>query len=668
MLRLPHRASLYWEAAVRLVVVGTVSLSVVGLVLGYFGMYVPALVVPFTGACAAALWWLWPDRDVRDPHDAGAAWWVGLLVIGALTLLHVVHAGHYLFVTRDPGFYALMGLELADGGDLTFAGIPDVFARTKGLSFSGQGYALSSSGDVTYSQSFHGFSVVMAPLAWVGGTSLYLKAPAVIGGLSLIVFRRLAVRITSSGWIATALTAALGVSLPFAVFARDPYSEILSLLFVLGTLLVLAEGAPTPRRLAVAGVVAGAGAGVRIDGLLFCAGILFVMLCLPMLGGRRPSSQQVGATVLGLGVPTAIGYAVGAGRSPRYFSDLGPEVAGQLFVLAAAVVAVVIVVVVREFAVRGRGPWTWLRLHDPRRSNVVAVSVAVAGYAWWFLAPAALELHRGKGIPLVAGLQEREGAVVDATRTYGEASLQRLGWHYGDLVVLFAVLGTALAVRSVMRRRTAPLFCVLVVGASAAPYLMVPQITPDMPWAMRRFLPIVIPIMLLLAGHALNHVRNALLASPWVVGALLVAVVGAPALVLAPVAGVRRDVPAVALVETICEAVPDDTAMVIENSRMAVIAPRTLSSLCDIDVATLDPDHDPEDAVVAAARAATEHKQRLVLLVSRDAAIPEALAAERRVPVGLGFEFIRRTLGHVPSTSEAGRYDLDLVFLAPERG
>jgi hypothetical protein len=356
------------------------------------------------------------------------------------------------------------------------------------------------------------------------------------------------------------------------VLTRAPYSEALSLLLVLGVLLVLVERGPTWRQYLVAGLIAGAGSAVRIDALQFSTALLLVMAVGAASHGRR-GRQAVAAGALGLAATSVIGYAVGCAASPVYFSDLRSGVLLQLGLLV--VVALAALVSSRERS--------W-RLAARDRSSSPTVPSAV-----WPRPPRGswASLRSRGGLPdpccsrstdkdngLVRRLQEEEGGVVDGTRTYGEMSFDRIAEFSGELAVFFGIVGAALAVGAFVRRRDPIAGPLLIPGALAAPYLVLPGITPDLPWAMRRFLTVVIPVMLLLAGYGLRQLRGWTRAPRPLQAGVLAFLVAIPAVTSAPVFTVREGVPTLAFVDEVCDALPEDAALIITNGYMGVVGSR----------------------------------------------------------------------------------------------
>ena len=100
----------------------------------------------------------------------------------------------------------------------------------------------------------------------------------------------------------------------------------------------------------------------------------------------------------------------------------------------------------------------------------------------------------------IAAAQRAAGVGVDGTRSYDEMTVTWLGWYLGPLTLVLAVAGTALLMRrSIVGWRPEVLVLLATLGIPALLYLIRPAITPDHIWAMRRFLPAVIPAALLMA-------------------------------------------------------------------------------------------------------------------------------------------------------------------------
>ena len=193
-----------------------------------------------------------------------------------------------------------------------------------------------------------------------------------------------------------------------------------------------------------------------------------------------------------------------------------------------------------------------------------------------------------------------------------------LGWYLGPVTVVLAVIGTALLVRqSIVRGRPEILVLLATLGVPALLYLIRPAITPDHVWAMRRFLPAVIPAALLMAGWLLPRVHRAAVrrwervgVAVLVAGVLLAPLATWGSLITTTEYGGRAD-----QVATICAAVEGKRVVVVRNGGPPWLP--TLRIMCDADVVEIGPGTTAEE--LAAIRRAwggevlvlTDTKQRL---------------------------------------------------------
>lgn len=662
-----ERWSRRWEVSVRALVAAVTSLAAGGLLLGFAGAYEPLPLVVVTVFGTALLTWAWNRLQPGsvDPEDGGLALLAGVAGVIGITVYHAAHAGNFLLMTRDPAFYNLAALELARDGDLVLAGLSERLQSIGGVLPVER--PITPTGDRTggYIQGFHGLGAVIAPLHWLGGLHLLLKGPALFGGATLLLLRRLAARFVSP-WSATAVTLGFGLSIPFAVFNRDPYSESIFLFFVLAGMLVLLEGDLTPTRAALTGVLAGASATGRVDALLVVAGFVVVLGTVPVIVERRrlrPVELASGAAALG--GTTALFLLLGRARSPGYVSDLREEVVGSVAVLVLGVGGTVALLVV-VWLLRRRG-FDSTRLRHPRFVAGAGALVVALGLAWWLLAPAVIELHKTDGPPLVSGLQAREGADIDQQRTYGEESLARLAMHYGDLAVVLAIGGAAFVVARLLQVRDRSLYVLAVIGATSLPYLVQPRISSDLPWAMRRFYPVTIPVMLVLAGLAVDWLQReggprVRAASP----ALLVALVGLPALALGPVGGVRHAYPVASVIEgSICEVLPPDALLVLEDPFWARSAGPALHQVCELEVVSMLEAADRPSTIADLADVAAAEGRVLGILSRDGVALPEGLGVSRRSDVDFSVEVVQRTVEKLPAGGEPVGFSVDLLVVEP---
>lgn len=206
------------------------------------------------------------------------------------------------------------------------------------------------------------------------------------------------------------------------------------------------------------------------------------------------------------------------------------------------------------------------------------MAIVAAGAFASFVRPEVQEVHRSEGRfsdaydTWVARLQAEAGTEVDGTRRYGELSMRWLGWYLGPPTLAAGVVGlAALARRSRLPGglHHVPFVAVFLVGAGA--YLWEPSIAPDHLWAMRRFVPLALPGLVVAAfvfvQGAWDRPRRRL---GWVAKGLGLAVATA-GLVFAvqglwPLRSARADAPRLAALERLCDTVGPRSAVVVLGS------------------------------------------------------------------------------------------------------
>jgi hypothetical protein len=244
------------------------------------------------------------------------------------------------------------------------------------------------------------------------------------------------------------------------------------------------------------------------------------------------------------------------------------------------------------------------------------------------------------GALVVAGIQEQQGLPLDPSRSYYEQSLHWLAWYLGWPLIVVAVLGAAwLARRAVLDRypsRPTPwplVLCMLLGGTALA--LWKPGITPDHPWADRRFVQVALPAVVLCATAATAAVARAVRhrGIPWAkVGhgarrsVVVVAVLAGVAALVAPAAvassrlvGGRTEQGELSVVHQVCRSLePGDVVLMVGN-RARNEWTGTLRVLCGVPTAQLWQQIGQEAGVAAIERVAQRiHATggQLVLLAS----------------------------------------------------
>jgi hypothetical protein len=609
------------EALPLLVPAMVAAFSLVAMAALQAGRFQPLVVVPV--GLLAAVGAAWSVGLTRPEPLSGTRWLDGValgLVLG-FAALNLRYSAQIIDVFRDPGIYAITGQWLVHHGSLPIPVHPEVFGDMPSISFYSAGFDPTATSGFVHPQFSNLLPGLLAVGGWVGGDRWVLKVNPLIGGLALLSMYGLARQYVGRAWALLPLVA-LGVSLPQLQFSRGTYSEPVTMLLVLGGLALLREAQRRDQAwpFGLAGLVLGGCVLARVDGF-------FLLITVPLVAaaelagtppeGRRDRLGRVGALLLGVAAPAAVAMVNLVDLSPAYLRGLR----GELRMIAAAAIAVTVLGV--AVVVLG---WSTTRLQ--RSAGAARWLPAAGAWAVVLLATVAAtrplwQVGRTPGAPrsqtdYIAFLQGAGGQAIDGTRSYAEQTLAWLSWYWGPLVVVLGVAGAALAVHHLLARGdrllVAPLGMFL---STALLYLTVPSIVPDQVWAMRRYLPVVIPGFLVAAAAVLSLLARRSRAG------LAVGVVVACGLVLFPVSGsaglatLREGVPQLAEVRNLCAALPTDAALVITGG-LGVTYQQTVRSYCGVPVAAL---RQPTRAHLAELQAAAWAHGRRLLLLATDRAV-----------------------------------------------
>jgi hypothetical protein len=281
------------------------------------------------------------------------------------------------------------------------------------------------------------------------------------------------------------------------VFARDAYSEPIAMLAVFGGLWLL-HVAHRTRRLAVwllAGLLLGTSSMARVDGYLYLAPVLLALAVTARMATpaqRRATRGGAGLCALGLAITSTIGFWDTATLTGGYFDQaLSPRWPAMLAAAAAAAVGGWVL-----------APALWTRTSAPPDSGadelrptrwlqgaLALAAVAAAGFFAWayWVRPDAGEIPdvAVEGMPVLSYLPQA-----------ATLSLHWLEWYLGPLGLAAGLAGLVWSL--VRLGRTGRPDPAVVAGLGAVLtglllYLWTPSVTPDQPWAMRRFAAVTLP-------------------------------------------------------------------------------------------------------------------------------------------------------------------------------
>lgn len=557
----------------------------------------------------------------RGPVTRGTHVVVGIVVLGStlVAAYNVSNHAEHLVVNRDPGIYLTTARWLAAEGDLrverfdeTFGDASVVFASVPGFS--------SPDADPNYPQFPHGLPVVLAGAGWLDAALILVLNP-VIASLALLCVFAAGVQAMRPFWAAAA-TGMLAATFPFVFMARDTYSEPLATVLLFGGLWLLAlRGRPRPALGAMTGVLLGAVCVVRIDGLVSLipvAAVLALWLRHARRQGDRARVRSIAATAAGALATTGYGLVDTRFFSPDYFrGDLEPRLWALLAAIGAATVAGYVL-----------APLFW-EIDEPRwrprsllRGATLAAGFGLAGALTWMatVRPAA------SGVPELAS--EVTGRLIDLQDQVGTLSYRWQEFYLGRPGTALGFLGLlGLTGAALLRGRdAAPLALPGVILSTTMLYLVSPNITPDQVWAMRRFVAITIPGLLLgamwLAGRVWQQRHGRLRLAGPVLALGIVAVTAVPvAETTSPLRSVRIGHPSHALVDSICElATAEPSAVLVaDEGLLNFTMPMTIRSWCGVPAAGAATELGDDVLTDMAARWADEGRRLLVLSASGEA-------------------------------------------------
>lgn len=554
----------------------------------------------------------------RLPPVPDTPWWsvlATLAVAAGFTAYTAAHAAGHVVLRRDSAVYALLGRWIADTGGLRvpahleLIGSPDAVVTTTAP-------GLYPAGESLTAQFMSGTALTLAPAGWGAGWGALLVVPALLGGCALLAVAGLAGRLAGARWAPVA-AAGLGLVQPMLLTFRSTYSEPLAQLLLVAGLALLLDAAAGPRRAlgALAGLLVGLGLLVRIDAVRDLA--LFVPVVAWLAVRRNPVWWPV---ALGAAVGTGYGIVDAYGPARPYVSDLialvRPASYGGALLIGLAALAVPLL--------RGLPGWrppAWVGAAAGGLVGLVLLGLALRPLFF---------TGRGTGSSwsFVESMQREQGLPVDGQRNYAEATVRWVSWYAGWPALVLATVAALLLTRAAVLGRTDGVTgrpadrWVLGLGlplVSAVSVLLSPGITPDHPWADRRLVPTVLPVVTLLAvwavaaGTGWAAARSGLPGwaagsgrSGWTARSVLAA--GLVALLVPPVLGSRALAPTrseqgePAAVEAACAAfAPGEVALLVDaRSRQEWTA--VLREACDVPAFGMPGDR--TDAVATRAQVA----------------------------------------------------------------
>ena len=632
--------------------VAVAGFSVPAIVMLLANHFIPALALALGVVGASVAVWLVRVGAVEIARREVVLAGVGMGIVGIWILLNLRFSAENLFAQRDSATYELTARWLVDHQSLPIHTQPDLFGSP--LGFDGTSAGFQHQTDTTvFAQGNHLLPVLLAIVGSVFGATAMLKANVVLAGIALLAFFAIARRVVGAGFALVGLVA-FAVSMPIIYVSRDTFTEPLALLFLMGGLALLYRAVDTGRTVdfAAAGFVTSVAAVVRIDAyaaLLSLLVVAAVLLAVAAPRQRRDAAWR-SAALLGSAVPmVVVGYLDVSWLSPGYYHNQRTQIIrargrgrdagrGRSRHRRGRVVG-------REpIKARIGTPAGRLLLSRVAGATVIVAFVVLLSRPWWMTA-------RGDFDNLILRVaQQAQGLPVDGTRLYAEYTVNWQAMYFGWPTVILAVLGYVVLLYRLIRRSDYRLLGFLVMTLSlSALYLWTPQITPDQVWAMRRYVPVVVPGLIIAAVAALRAAWTWWTTSSAVrvvvrggVIVASVAVLVIPWLVTRPVRDLREEAPQAAQVHALCAAVPSDGAVLVVDESLRWGYLQTIRSYCDVPTLALVGASSAQ--VADAARAVSSHGRTLYVVASN----PTQLTFDGPVPPA----FFTAVFTRWPSTLE----------------
>ena len=568
--------------------------------------------------------WLAGLPDVPAGTRDGVLTAIAVLVAVAWFFYNVKYTAEDVYNTRDPAGYTITGQWLVHHGSLQIHTMPEIFGNpADGKLDTGSFAPVEGNGTVLNAQGDHLLPALLALSGSMFGTRALLSTNVLLAALALLAFFALARRVVGPVFALMAMLA-LAFSMPFLYVGRDAYTEPLTLLFLMGALL-FAHRAWTSRRArdwVVCGLASGAASCVRVDGYGALVGIVAAItlyVAVARVDERRAALRCAAALALGAAAPIVLGYLDLTHLARQYFHSQHANIAHLIALLVVLVLlSPVCVWLVWRTRVRGWLTSDGFARRAPQAATVLLALVLVVLAS----RPAWLTTH-GACHQDLANMQKLSNVEVDCTRSYNEQTLRWQALYFGWPTIVLGFAGYAVLFAHLVRRRRHELIGVLAMGLPmSALYLVASEVAPDQPWAMRRYVPVIIPLFLVAAGAALHCAwnwagRRGVVLRPVVLRPLVVAgllfVVLFPLAVSWPVRHVREEYGQLQQLRAICAAVGSNGAIIETDEPTIFGYGQSVRSFCDV----------PAIGLVAAPR-------------SELVAVAAAVRAHGRVPFVLG--------------------------------
>lgn len=471
------------------------------LLLAMIGLMTPWLALPL-GLIGSYLVGRWIPSQISGSVSDRTA--IALLIVVSSVAIVGISAPHeHILATRDSGTYVATAAWIAETGGLRMEVRDPVFDGSP-VRYESLGFQAGASESSLMPQFLHIFPSMLALIGSFGSTpnAMYWLNP-VIAGIGLLALFAFA-RAMMSQILALFATILVAASLPFLYFSRAPFTEALAFAFVFGGLWIasLAVRDSSLRLATGAGLLFGGLMLTRIDGVVVLLGLVAYRTLQQLGASANPRSAGAPDNGVSAGqvrvmdrmiavavVMFAVAMIDGAVFSLQYLVDHG-------MLISLVLGAVLLLTVTGRLAPHLSETF---QRHRTAIANMSAGLIALFFVYSWGIRPL-VETPERSDTYGITGLQEAAGVAIDPLRSYAELSVHWLIWYLGIPLVALGLAGLIFYVRRMLlgQEFLAGHFT-SVSAVLTLLYLYRPSINPDHIWAMRRFVPLVLPALVVMA-------------------------------------------------------------------------------------------------------------------------------------------------------------------------
>lgn len=407
----------------------------------------------------------------------------GALLVATVTAFFVLPAFPYAYVEKDPGVYAAHGFSIARTGDVEIE--DPALEAGLGPTLRPGLWVEPDAPDVVTPQFFHAFPSLLATAQDLGGRTALFSVPPLLGLLAVLsIF--VAARLVFGDAVGVLAGLLLGTSMMQVWQARTPGSEIHVQALLAGALLAAVLALRSRWRVAggAAGVLVATTYLVRPDGFVYLLLAGAALGIAVLFQGWQSHWRWFAAGFLSV-APLTWWNAYDL----RSFYAEGNEVPGPVVTAAFAFLPTIVATLVRPL---------WERRHVTRhivwvadRSGWPIVILTVLTLTFFWFRPDILGEH-----------MPTHPVTGEVFRSYDEQALRWISWFLPVVGLATMVIGWAWVLTH--RPFRVERLVLVAPGLLLLPlYLWDARIASRLMWWARRFVPLVLPTMLLLVAVGL---------------------------------------------------------------------------------------------------------------------------------------------------------------------